>query len=72
MMRTWFELAERLVSAVERLAAAQEQRQPANRPRAPRRGLRAPKAPRSDEVVPTDLDRARASKVLKRLGFPLS
>jgi hypothetical protein len=72
-MHTWTELAERLVSAIERLAAAQEQRQPLSRPRVPRRGLRASKtAPRSEVVVPTDLDRARASRVLKRLGFPVS
>ena len=71
-MRTWLELAERLVSAIERLAATQEQRQPAPRPRVARRGLRAPKSSRPDTVVPTELDRARASKVLKKLGFPLS
>jgi len=43
VMRTWLEVAERLVNAIERLAATQEQRQPAPRPRVARRGLRAPK-----------------------------
>jgi hypothetical protein len=72
MMRACLDLAERLVSAIERIAAAYEQRQPAKKPRESRRGLRVTKEPSSNTVVPTEIDRARAAKVLKRLGYPLS
>jgi len=67
--RSVLELLDRAVSAVERIAAALERREPAPRPRGVRRGLRAAKKPPSDMIVPTDLDRARAAKALKRLGY---
>jgi hypothetical protein len=70
-MAPWAELAGRLLCALERIASALEARQPAQRRRTPRRGLRARKQ-RSDVVVPTEIDRARAAKALKKLGYPLS
>jgi hypothetical protein len=67
--RTLIGLLERSVSAIERIASALERREPAARPRSFRRGLRAPKKPPSEVIVPTELDRARAAKALKRLGY---
>lgn len=69
MTRPLLDLLERSVSAIERIAAALERREPAARQRAVRRGLRAPRKRQSEEIVPTDLDRARAAKALKRLGY---
>jgi hypothetical protein len=68
-MTRWLDLAERLVSAMERLAASHEQREAPARPRVVRRGLRASRKKHSEVLVPTELDRARASKALKKLGF---
>jgi hypothetical protein len=67
--RPLLDLLERSVSAIERIAAALERREPASRPRSVRRGLRASRKPPSEVIVPTDLDRARAAKALKRLGY---
>lgn len=71
MTAPWLELAERLVAAHERIASALERgqgqtsrRAKAGEPR--RRGLRATT---SETVVPTELDRARAAKALRRLGY---
>lgn len=60
------ELAERFVAAVERIAATLEARDHGSRRTSRKRGLRRAKAAK---VVPNDLDRARAARVLRQLGY---
>ncbi|MDD9938059.1 MAG: hypothetical protein OXT09_30900 [Myxococcales bacterium] len=59
------QLLERLVYAIERIADALDRKAgPGGQPRKPRRAVR-----RSPTVVPTELDRARAARVAKKLGL---